>query len=139
MNQLTLELFRTYFPNGTNGEILLNGVRQCYSIELPWLENQRQISCIPEGTYRLSKRRSVRFGEHLEVCGVKGRSGILVHPANDALKELRGCIAPVSQLTGVGKGTQSRLANEWLKTLVYAALKRGAVYLTIKSKEHEPV
>lgn len=136
---MELELWRVYHPNGTNGDLYVNGVRQCFTIELPWLNNQRQISCIPEGRYELKRRYSTRFKEHIEVCNVPGRSRILLHPANDALKELRGCIAPVSQLTGVGKGTQSRLAFDWLKTIVYTALEKGPVFLTIKQKVHEPV
>lgn len=38
------------------------------------------------------------------VKAVAGRSFILIPPANDAQKELRGCIAPVSILTAEGKG-----------------------------------
>jgi hypothetical protein len=33
-----------------------------------------------------------------------------LHAANDALKEIKGCIAPVSFLTGEGKGMKSREA-----------------------------
>jgi hypothetical protein len=69
------------------------------------------------------------------VLNVKGRDGILIHPANDAKKELRGCIAPVTELNGPGKGSQSRLANEKLKALVQEALARNEkVFITIKSK-----
>ena len=122
---MELELVRRYHAEGTNGDLYVNGVRQCFTIELPWLNNQRRISCIPEGRYLLQKRYSPKFNWHIEVLHVKGRSGILIHPANDALKELKGCIAPVSQLTGAGKGTQSRLAFDWLKSLVYEALEKG--------------
>ena len=123
-----------YYTEGTNGDLYVNGVRQCFTIELPWLNNQRRISCIPEGRYRLQKRYSPKFKWHIEVLDVKGRSGILIHPANVALKELKGCIAPVSQLWGAGKGTQSRLALDWLKSLVYPEMEKGnAVFLTIKA------
>jgi hypothetical protein len=66
---------------------------------------------------------------------VPGRALILIHPANDALAELRGCIAPVSLLTGQGKGTGSRKAFSRLLKLVTAALESGPVFITIKSKE----
>lgn len=33
-------------PNGTNGELLYNGKRISFTIELPWLNNKPQISCI---------------------------------------------------------------------------------------------
>jgi Family of unknown function (DUF5675) len=129
---MELELLRTYDPDGTNGELKLV---VCNTIELPWLQNKRSVSCIPEGRYELMKRTTAKRGQHLLVLNVKGRDGILIHPANDALKELRGCIAPVTTLTGPGKGSQSRLANEKLKALVLEALERNEkVFITIKSK-----
>lgn len=129
---MELELIRTYDPEGTNGELKL---MVCNTIELPWLQNQRSVSCIPEGRYELKKRVTQKRGQHLLVMNVNGRDGILIHPANDAMKELRGCIAPVTSLTGPGKGSQSRLANERLKAFVLEALERNEkVFITINSK-----
>jgi hypothetical protein len=131
---MELELIRTYFPNGTNGEISFNGVRVCSTIELPWKNNQHRISCIPEGRFELTKRYSPKFGHHLLVNEVKGRELILIHPANDAVKELKGCIAPVSVCTGEGRGNNSRLALKKLLALVYVAMERKeSVFLTVKS------
>jgi hypothetical protein len=130
-----LELTRAYFPNGTNGEIYLDGQRVCYTIELPWCDNQVQTSCIPEGRYELVKRYSPKFKEHLQLLNVAGRSDILMHPANDAMKELKGCIAPVSILTAEGKGLRSRIAFEKLIGIVYDAIEKGnQVFLNIKSE-----
>jgi hypothetical protein len=39
----------------------------------------------------------------LQILNVPGRKYILIHPANEVLRELKGCIAPV-RLTGAGKG-----------------------------------
>ena len=129
---MELELFRTYDPEGTNGELKLV---VCNTIELPWLQNQRNVSCIPEGRYELRKRFIKKFGLHLLVVDVPDRSWILIHPANDAKTQLKGCIAPVTQLIGPGKGNESRLANEKLKALVLEALKqKETVFITIKSK-----
>ncbi len=94
--KMELVLFRTCHPTGTNGELYARNSFQCYTIELPWKDNQPQVSCIPPGRYELKKRYSPRFKDHLLVGLVPGRSLVLLHPANDALKELRGCIAPVS-------------------------------------------
>lgn len=87
---MKLELIRTYYPNGTNGQILLNGDKVCPAIELPWKNNASQISCIPEGEYELRKRWSQKFGWHFELMNVPCREYILIHPANDAVKELKG-------------------------------------------------
>jgi hypothetical protein len=107
-------LQRTYYPNGTNGTLLIDDQEVCHTIELPWLNNQRQVSCIPEGSYRLRKRYNAKFKWHLALEAVKGRSGILIHPANDAKKELLGCIAPVLYHTGIGKGVYSRKSLDLL-------------------------
>lgn len=132
---MELELIRVYNPEGTNGEIQNEGQRVCSSIELPWLDNHRRVSCIPEGRYELRRRFTEKHRHHLVVMDVSGRDAILIHPANDAKKELLGCIAPVTVLTGPGKGSESRLANEKLKILVMAAFDRGEkVFINIKSK-----
>jgi hypothetical protein len=135
---MELELIRTYYPNGTNGYILSKGRLMMYSIELPWKDNLARVSCIPEGRYGLIKRFNPKFRWHLQVVNVRQRTGILIHPANDALQELKGCIAPVSFLTGVGKGLRFRLALESLTSLVYVALDRHeSVFITIKSDPYE--
>ena len=119
---MVLFLTRTYFPDGTNGKLECEGKFICYAIELPWKNNEKRVSCIPEGKYFIRKRYSPKFKWHLEVVDVQNRSYILFHPANNALRELNGCIAPVTKLSGPGLGLMSRKAFERLKTLVYQAL-----------------
>jgi hypothetical protein len=136
--KMELELIRTYFPNGTNGELYYNGMRISFTIELPWLHNKPSISCIPEGRYELEKYFSVHLGNHLHLKAVANRSLIMIHAADDAQQELRGCIAPVSILTAEGKGSNSRVALKKLLDLTYPELEKGSkVYLTIKSNQHE--
>ena len=131
---MELELIRTYYPGGTNGEIFFNKTRFCSSIELPWLNNQHQVSCIPEGKYELLIRYSEKFKWHLQLKNVKDRDLILIHPANDARKELKGCIAPVSILESPGKGLKSRIAFENLMGLVFPVLDQNKqFFLIIKS------
>jgi hypothetical protein len=135
---MELELFRTYFPNGTNGEIYNDGSRLCFSIELPWLNNKHNISCIPEGRYRLVKNFTERHKWHLLLLDVPHRDDILIHPANDAKRQLLGCIAPVSILTSEGKGLQSRIACDKVYQIAFNAIQRKEhVYLTIKKHDYE--
>ncbi|MBK8712983.1 MAG: hypothetical protein IPL97_14120 [Niastella sp.] len=131
---MELELIRTYYPNGTNGEFLFNGTRVCSSIELAWKNNQHRISCIPEGRYELRKRHIAERSWHLILANVPGRELILIHAANDANKELQGCIAPVSILTAEGKGLESRIALKKINAIVFPELDQmKQVFLTIKS------
>jgi hypothetical protein len=120
---MELRIKRSYHPTGTNGSLFINGELICYTIELPWRDNHTGISCIPEGTYHLVKRYSPAFHWHLHLRDVPGREWILMHPANHALRELKGCIAPVSLLTGPGMGSQSRLALEKLMGWINTALQ----------------
>lgn len=124
---MVLVLHRTYFPEGTQGILEWNGDLICYTIELPWLDNRKQISCVPEGEYILQKRFSKKFGWHLHLVNVPGRDYILIHPANNAKKELLGCIAPVTKHTGIGKGNYSRKAFSKVKDLVYPVLSDNQV------------
>ena len=135
---MELELIRKYFDEGTNGEILFLDRLITYTIELPWKNNQARVSCIPEGRYELVKRWSLKFGRHLQVMNVSGREYILIHPANEALRELKGCIAPVCFINGAGKGIRSRMALKKLTSLVYGALDRHEqIFITIKKENYE--
>ncbi|HTO36362.1 MAG TPA: DUF5675 family protein [Flavobacterium sp.] len=131
---MELHLTRTYFPEGTNGKLECEGKFICYTIELPWKNNEKRVSCIPEGKYKLRKRFSQKFNWHIEIIDVKDRIHILFHPANSALKELNGCIAPVTKISGSGLGLMSRKAFEKLKALVYPRLEQQEkVYLIVQS------
>ncbi|WP_316831865.1 DUF5675 family protein [Pedobacter aquatilis] len=122
---MNLLLSRTYFKGGTNGKISYQGEVICESIELPWRNNKRSISCIPEGRYLLVKRMHPKHGLQLALSTVPNREAILIHPANFAMRELQGCIAPVSKCNGEGTGSYSRVALERLQCLIYPVLDAG--------------
>ncbi|MBD8084639.1 DUF5675 family protein [Chryseobacterium caseinilyticum] len=131
---MELQIVRTYFSGGINGSLFYDGHLICLTIELPLKENQRRASCIPEGKYRWKKRYSRKFGWHLEIMEVKNRSLILLHPANNATKELMGCIAQVTHICGAGLGTLSHDAFERVKDMVYKAINDSEdIWLTITS------
>ena len=131
---MVIELQRLYRDGWTDGLIFIKGILLCRSIELRWANNERNVSCVPEGVYPVAIIQHPKFGECLQISSVKGRSGILVHLANDAQKELRGCIAPVFSLSGNGKGQYSRLALNY----IIENLKRSGEkehFIEIKSKK----
>lgn len=128
-----LLLQRTYGAQGTNGTITYQGEVICHTIELPDRNNIPRISCIPIGQYKLEKRRYPKHGEQIGIPIVLGREAILIHAANNASKELQGCIAPVTTLTGEGRGDYSGKALAKLKALVYSLWDIGdEVYLNIR-------
>jgi hypothetical protein len=102
-NNINLLLLRdTFTDESTIGELFVNGERFCDTLELPYRDNQKSISCIPTGEYkvrlRLPRESATRHYIHLLVKDVKDRSHILFHRGNTA-KDSRGCIL-------VGQGTQ---------------------------------
>ena len=129
-----LFLVRSYHEGGVNGQLYFKDKLVCYTIELPWLDNRARVSCIPEGRYEIIKRWSKRFKWHIQLLNVPGRSYILIHPANDALKELKGCIAPVSAHMGIGRGVRSRAAMAAVMRLLEKLLKNQRVFLAISPK-----
>jgi hypothetical protein len=97
----------TFSKKSTIGELFLNGERMCDTLENPWIDNQRNISCIPEGVYpvrlRLPRESASRDYLHLLVQDVPNRDWILFHRGNTA-KDTSGCIL-------VGLGSQQDVVN----------------------------
>ena len=65
---------------------------ECCTLELPFKNNARNVSCIPTGNYKVNPRNSEKYGDHYIVEDVLMRDYILIHPAN-YYTQLRGCIA----------------------------------------------
>ena len=82
----------------------------CRTLELPWRENQRRISCIPPGTYECIEHKSPRFGDTVWVQNVKDRSEILIHQGNYHTQTL-GCILVGNDFTDINKDGQLDITN----------------------------
>ena len=101
-SNINLLLIREIFTDeSTIGNLYLNGEWMTDTLELPYKDNQRSISCIPDGQYkvrlRTAKESATRDYLHLLVKDVKDRSYILFHRGNSA-KDTRGCV-----LVGIGR------------------------------------
>ena len=70
---MKFELIRSYLPDRTVGKL-----DKFVTLERPWRSNQRNISCIPEGVYNVTRDK---FGRHqfYRFESVTGRSDIEVH------------------------------------------------------------
>ena len=131
---INLLLIREVFTEeSTIGTLYLNGERMADTLENPYLDNQRNISSIPSGQYkvrlRLARESATRDYLHLLVQEVKDRSYILFHIGNTA-KDTRGCI-----LVGLSR-EQDRVNNSKLAMdlLIKEILNLGGenIKLTIK-------
>jgi hypothetical protein len=74
----------------------------CHSLELPWRHNQKRISCIPTGKYKVIKHRSRKFGASFWVLNVPYRTEILIHKGNYN-KDTLGCILPGEELKDINR------------------------------------
>ena len=113
----------TFTDTSTMGELFVNGERMCDTLELPWKDNQKSISCIPAGEYsvrlRPARQSATRDYLHLLVQDVKDRSYILFHRGNTA-KDTRGCIL-------VGLGSQQDIVHN--STLAMDLLMKEIIHL----------
>jgi hypothetical protein len=87
-----LRLVRVTECNGaTLGVLCLDDSPEFVTLEDAWRDNERQISCIPQGRYKVKLHRSPRFGLVYRVEDVPQRSDILIHAGNTH-KDTHGCI-----------------------------------------------
>lgn len=75
----------------TVGVLLMDDRMFCYTLELPWQDNYRNVSCIPEGHYKAKAFTSASFGQTFVVEDVPNRDGILFHVGN-TVRDTTGCI-----------------------------------------------
>lgn len=77
----------------TLGVLLLDGRMQAVTLELPWRQNFANISCIPEGIYRCSRRDSPTYGSGTwYVEDVPLRSNIILGHKGNTRADTEGCI-----------------------------------------------
>lgn len=101
MTTMTAVLARRYEPHQTMGSLSVfdkdRSVLDVKTLELPWKENERKISCIPPGTYICERIQHPRFGHSWHVMDVPNRDGIIIHIGNfasGAKVDIEGCIMP---------------------------------------------
>jgi hypothetical protein len=88
---------------GTEGMLVTDDGFNCMTMELPWRENQQNISCIPAGEYKVITRISPRFGKTYWVTKVPNRGYILIHAGNYAGDVSKGYKTSVEGCILLGK------------------------------------
>ena len=127
---MKLLLSRSYQEKETLGYgAVLDGSTKVFefkTIELPNEGNQKNISCIPEGTYEVHKITSPTKGKCFQVMDVPNRTFILIHSGNYATGkkvDTEGCILPGKFFMDINKDGNIDIAGsvdtmkELLKTL----------------------
>lgn len=101
---------RVYLPDRTLGSLYREDEVIAKTLELPWLDNKRAISCIPEGIFIVTKEQPIPPNDpwgrkerpywHFRIHNVPGRSGILIHRGVNPLHS-KGCILVGSRFADV--------------------------------------
>ncbi len=87
-----LKIKRWYHDDCTIGRLRF-GEFQCWTLELPLLDNATNISCIyPNGGFIGRKHFSPNNGDCIAIDNVQGRTNIQMHSANFT-RQILGCIA----------------------------------------------
>ena len=103
---------------------------ECVTLELPWRENAKRISCIPKGTYTAQPRVSDKYGRHMHILNVPNRDFILIHEAN-YVHQLQGCIAIGAKVADINGDGMMDITSSKLTKARFMEFMDGKIKLTI--------
>jgi len=83
---------------------------QCFTLELPDLNNQSNISCIPDGQYKVKKYDSPSKGNVILLENVPNRTYIEIHAGNFT-RQILGCILVGDSIRWLDKDKIPDVAN----------------------------
>ena len=107
---LHIQVRRIYQPDCTIGVLTTNTGLRLFTLELPWIDNKKNISCIPSGDYDAFTRKSDKNGWVIELKNVPFRKFIQIHSANYT-SQIKGCIAVGSSLGDINNDGVIDVAN----------------------------
>lgn len=115
----------------TQGVIVddLTGIPLCLTLEEPWRENKRSISCIPVGVYECEYGQNSKGKGVYHVKDVPGRDFVQIHIGNTTL-DIEGCILVGCEF-GKYKDLQAVLSSTRAFEKLYGFAKQGKFILEI--------
>lgn len=119
----------------TEGVLFVDSLRFCNTLEPAQGKKVKygRGCCIAPGTYSIDFHYSPKFGKYmLTLCGVRGRSGILIHSGNTP-KDTSGCIL-VGKREELGRLWYSGSHLDKLFDFCLEASRREPIYIVIKNK-----
>lgn len=113
----TVTLNRTFRDSKETKGLLTTDGFKCDTLELPWLNNQHDISCIPAATYQcdytLSNHLTQLAGHPIstyEILNVPNRGGIRIHSGNFNT-DILGCVIVGSSYSDINGDGEPDIIN----------------------------
>lgn len=107
----------SYTDKGTFGVLMReDGMPLCVTLEDPWNDNQRNISCIPEGEYSAYPHNGTKYKNVWALAKVPNRTAILIHAGNST-QDTEGCIL-VGRSFNAYTISNSRNALDYLRSVL---------------------
>ena len=138
---MEIKVKRTYRPTSTTGDgYVFNEkgelVFEFHTLELPWRDNEKNISCYPEGVYLVEKMppNKKRKYQYFLVKDVPNRDSILWHPGNYT-HQILGCTLPGEELTDIDNDSIIDITNTAATLKILTALMPDKFKLTVEKKE----
>jgi hypothetical protein len=113
-----ITIFRQYPGTGcTSGYLSVGGTIITYTLERPWVDNMKNVSSVPDGTYSAHLRYDHADHWRIELVGVPNRPNVQIHMGNEPDQTL-GCVL-------VGDGLSASLCSLTGSASAYSKLKRA--------------
>lgn len=136
---MNLTVKRTIEPDGTPGEMFIEGIHECYTLELPNKDGLPG-SCIPQGTYKVVLTESDEFGTDAQfvaltqrltvlpliprIIGIPNRTLIDIHWGNTEANT-RGCVLVGETQDGLVIGSSRAAFAKLYPKIVFAVRNEG--------------
>ena len=128
----TFKIIRDAMNSGpTTGVLYPPDGLSVFTLEDPWKDNEKRVSCIPTGTYRVVMSMSKRFGRVMpELLNVPDRDNIRVHGGN-VVADTEGCILVGMERDDNGNLVHSQRALSYMMGWLWDHLLLDRVYCEI--------
>ena len=128
----------TFTDKSVIGKLYCNSEFIAHTLELAWRDNEKSVSCIPEGEYkcrvRLARESGSRDYVHLLVEDVPNRSYILFHRGNFP-SDSKGCLLSGTHRAQVpDKILGSKIAHSYLMDYILSNQLSKNINLIIKNR-----
>ncbi len=122
-----------YTPLSTFGVLLDEGIPFCVTLERPWLENKKSVSCIPHGYYLCERVQSPKFGDTFEIVDVDARSHILFHKGNLS-EDTHGCVLVGERYDPLGE--KNAILSSGKAFIEFKKRTKGAKFFKLRIEAH---